>query len=68
MPRPAEPGELIRSLRPLGQVHRSYIACDGPEGLYLIDQHAAHERIFFERLVRGRAGAGRGACSRSSSR
>lgn len=42
--------DLVRSLRPLGQVHRSYIACDGPEGLYLIDQHAAHERIFFERL------------------
>jgi DNA mismatch repair protein MutL len=41
---------LIRMLRPLGQVHSSYIACDGPEGLYLIDQHAAHERIFFERL------------------
>ncbi len=50
VPRPADPGELIRSLRPLGQVHRSYIACDGPEGLYLIDQHAAHERVFFERL------------------
>lgn len=44
-------GSLIRSLRPLGQVHRSYITCDGPEGLYVIDQHAAHERIFFERLL-----------------
>jgi DNA mismatch repair protein MutL len=42
---------LIRSLRPLGQVHRSYIVCDGPEGLYVIDQHAAHERVFFERLL-----------------
>lgn len=41
---------LIRALRPLGQVHRSYIICDGPEGLYVVDQHAAHERIFFERL------------------
>ncbi len=50
VPRPQDPAELIRSLRPLGQVHRSYIACDGPEGLYVIDQHAAHERIFFERL------------------
>lgn len=50
VPRPTDPAGLIRSLRPLGQVHRSYIACDGPEGLYLIDQHAAHERIFFERL------------------
>lgn len=44
--------DLVRSLRPLGQVHRSYIACDGPDGLYVIDQHAAHERIFFERLLR----------------
>ncbi|MFZ5824372.1 MAG: DNA mismatch repair endonuclease MutL [Bacillota bacterium] len=43
---------LIRLLRPLGQVHRSYIVCDGPEGLYVVDQHAAHERIFFERLYR----------------
>jgi len=49
-PEPLEMGALIRSLRPLGQVHRSYIVCDGPEGLYVIDQHAAHERIFFERL------------------
>lgn len=47
---PLAEGALIRSLRPLGQVHRSYIICDGPEGLYVVDQHAAHERIFFERL------------------
>ena len=47
----AAPESLIMQLRPLGQIHRSYIACDGPEGLYLIDQHAAHERIFFERLL-----------------
>ncbi|WP_374711863.1 DNA mismatch repair endonuclease MutL [Symbiobacterium terraclitae] len=52
VPHPTDPAGLIRALRPLGQIHRSYIACDGPEGLYLIDQHAAHERIFFERLYR----------------
>ncbi|MEW8977482.1 MAG: DNA mismatch repair endonuclease MutL [Symbiobacterium sp.] len=52
VPHPTDPAGLIRALRPLGQVHRTYIACDGPEGLYLIDQHAAHERIFFERLYR----------------
>jgi DNA mismatch repair protein MutL len=46
-----EGAALIRQLRPLGQVHRSYILCDGPEGLYVVDQHAAHERIFFERLL-----------------
>jgi DNA mismatch repair protein MutL len=48
---PATGAALIRSLRALGQVHRSYILCDGPEGLYVIDQHAAHERVFFERLL-----------------
>jgi len=47
---PSSGAALIRQLRPLGQVHRSYILCDGPEGLYVIDQHAAHERVFFERL------------------
>jgi DNA mismatch repair protein MutL len=50
-PQLSEGAALIRQLRPLGQVHRSYILCDGPEGLYVIDQHAAHERVFFERLL-----------------
>ncbi|MCL4508056.1 MAG: DNA mismatch repair endonuclease MutL, partial [Chloroflexi bacterium] len=37
-------------LRVLGQVDSSYIITEGPEGLYLIDQHAAHERILYDRL------------------
>ncbi|HEX78423.1 MAG TPA: DNA mismatch repair endonuclease MutL [Dehalococcoidia bacterium] len=37
-------------LRVLGQLSQSYIIAEGPEGLYLIDQHAAHERVLFERL------------------
>jgi len=37
-------------------VHQTYIVCDGPEGLYVIDQHAAHERIYFERNLRAMAG------------
>ena len=38
----------------LGQFRGTYIICEDEEGLLLIDQHAAHERIVFERLVQGR--------------
>jgi DNA mismatch repair protein MutL len=37
-------------LRVLGQLSATYIISEGPDGLYLIDQHAAHERILFERV------------------
>ncbi len=37
-------------LRVLGQVQNTYIVAEGPNGVYLIDQHAAHERILFERV------------------
>ncbi len=37
-------------LRVLGQALRGWIVCEGPDGLILVDQHAAHERIRFERL------------------
>jgi len=37
-------------LRVMGQLSNSYIMAEGPEGLYLIDQHAAHERIIFDKV------------------
>ncbi|MBI1946426.1 MAG: DNA mismatch repair endonuclease MutL [Deltaproteobacteria bacterium] len=38
------------SLRVVGQVGGTYLVLDGPDGMVLIDQHAAHERVVFERL------------------
>ncbi|MGA2286007.1 MAG: DNA mismatch repair endonuclease MutL [Dehalococcoidia bacterium] len=55
---PSERQPLVPSLpalRPLGQVGSVYIAAEGPEGLYLVDQHAAHERILFERFLKAGA-------------
>ncbi|RME88401.1 MAG: DNA mismatch repair endonuclease MutL [Anaerolineae bacterium] len=42
-------------LRLIGQVGATYLVAEGPDGLYLIDQHAAHERVLFEKLIALRA-------------
>jgi DNA mismatch repair protein MutL len=57
------PSLALPTLRPLGQVQACFIAAEGAEGLYLIDQHAAHERVLYERVLerlRGREPWGQG--------
>jgi DNA mismatch repair protein MutL len=44
----------LGSLRPLGQLRASFILATGDDGLWIIDQHVAHERILFEKILRDR--------------
>jgi DNA mismatch repair protein MutL len=44
----------LRSLRPLGQLRESFILATGEDGLWIIDQHVAHERVLFEKILRDR--------------
>ncbi|HEX8985200.1 MAG TPA: DNA mismatch repair endonuclease MutL [Bryobacteraceae bacterium] len=48
----------LSDLRPLGQIHESFIVAAGRDGVWIVDQHVAHERILFEKVLRQRA-AGR---------
>ena len=41
----------IGELRPMGQLHNSFIIAAGTDGLWIIDQHVAHERILFEQVL-----------------
>ncbi len=50
MPEP-ESLEALKDLRPLGQIHDSFIIAAGRDGLWIIDQHVAHERILFEQVL-----------------
>jgi DNA mismatch repair protein MutL len=58
---PKESGQIPAALgtpilRLIGQVAATYLIAEGPDGLYLIDQHAAHERILFEKMIADRKG------------
>lgn len=47
-----EIGKGLRITRVLGQVHRTYILAETEEGYVIVDQHAAHERVMFEALMK----------------
>jgi len=47
--------DALKDLRPLGQIHDSFIVAAGRDGLWIIDQHVAHERILFEQVLAARA-------------
>ncbi len=52
-PQQAPPTDLA-GLRPLGQLKESFIVAVNPEGLWIIDQHVAHERVLFEQVLKRR--------------
>ncbi len=60
---PAQPmqagltGARVPLLRLVGQIASAYLVAEGPDGLYLIDQHAAHERVLFESFMAMWAGS-----------
>jgi DNA mismatch repair protein MutL len=45
----------LASLKPLGQIRESFILAVNGEGLWIVDQHVAHERVLFEKILKQRA-------------
>lgn len=55
---PSPPGPRLPPLRILGQIAQTYIVAESTDGVYLVDQHAAHERVTYERLMAQRGVSG----------
>jgi DNA mismatch repair protein MutL len=51
---PAPSLHSLASLKPLGQLRESFILATNDEGLWIVDQHVAHERVLFEKILRER--------------
>lgn len=49
-PEQITPKQVVPELRVIGQVQSLYIVAEGPGGVYLVDQHAAHERVLYEKV------------------
>ncbi len=45
--------DVLSGLRVVGQIRQTYIVAEGNEGMYLVDQHASHERVVYDRIRRG---------------
>jgi len=52
---PAGSMDVLTELRPLGQLHESFIIAAARDGLWIVDQHVAHERILFEKVLKARS-------------
>ncbi len=50
-----DPAPSLSSLKPMGQLRESFILAVNHEGLWIVDQHVAHERVLFEKVLRQRA-------------
>ena len=50
-PEAAAPRQYPPALKVVGQLKLTYIVAEGPEGMFLVDQHAAHERVLFDKLM-----------------
>ncbi|HVC30977.1 MAG TPA: DNA mismatch repair endonuclease MutL, partial [Steroidobacteraceae bacterium] len=57
-PPPLPDRPTLPILRVVGQTGNLYIVAEGPDGMYLIDQHAAHERVLYEKVIAEREGRG----------
>ena len=55
---PSQLATSLTSLKPLGQIRESFILAVNHEGLWIVDQHVAHERVLFERVLKQRAAQG----------
>ena len=51
--------DVLADLRVVGQIHQTYIVAEGRSGMYLVDQHAAHERVVFDQIRRRMQGGER---------